>query len=212
MERATFQKLLEARSQVRKNIAQETAISEDHEKTIGATNAWLYYGKRGIGRRPYEKEFYGFLKEDGCKTFSEWVKQRSEVLGRRCNVMDIMGLGDFIDDSTSIENMFAVTLTDPDQQTSIQKGCCSDNTVFIFGDIYSEETKKMLRKKMNEHGVPAIDLIVVRPFAPFYTDTGIVHSDDSKKENRRDAHWAFYYKQLQRLYHFLSKEEGTFIY
>lgn len=212
MEKENRHTLIEARRQLNKNITESSNNTRFQEILAGGgAKLWDYYGKRGREARAYEVDFLPFLREYGVSTFAEWIEKRSRELGRKLQVMDVMGLGDFIEDQTSIDHMFAVTLTNPDDIETVTERSVH-NTHYIFGNIYTQDTKERVRKEMDKHGVVDIDLIVVRPLLPFMEDTFKNPSADTVNEgDMREAHWAFYYRQLQRLYPFLSEEEGLLL-
>ena len=205
MEKTDIYKIREAIQAVREvknEVAASTESVLEEEKNKGPRGIWFVDGK--YRQVPYEFSFDQLLEH---KTFTELTESKEKQLGRKVNIVDIMGPGNFLNNMDSVNHLFAITLTDPDNPKSNKaQRKEGEKKTLIFNDVYSKETKKQLAEEIDTLGLSeqGIDIMVIRPFAGW-------HDRKLGMSNLEvETYWSYYYKQLSDYYKLLSKEEGNF--
>lgn len=161
----------------------------------------------------YDHEMREGLGIFGCKSFDEMVKYLGEKLGRKPNVVDLMGGAYFLEHPEDAETVVGIRLHPKDEVfLEVSKGYREDrrllheriigapNRRVVDADILSNAGWKVIR---NENLTRA-DLLICRPVGPF----DVRHATASRFDNPA-TYAGLYISLFRRVLKLVNKEHGV---
>lgn len=176
---------------------------------------WEYDGVyEGIGSwAGYSHEMREGLGNWDCETFDELVEVLEKKLGRKPNVIDLMGGAYFLDKPENTNTLTGIRIHDKDEEyleafkdsdrsdaKIIKRIIKTPNRKVIEADILSNKGWRTIE----EADIPKADLLVCRPMGPF----DVRHATAEVWEENLTVYAGLYSSLFKRMLKLVNKEDG----
>ena len=161
----------------------------------------------------YNHEMREGLSDYDCKTFDELVTILEKKLGRKPDVIDLMGGAYFLSEPGNVNTLVAIRVHDKDKEfievanekdgkesRLIKKVTGASNRRVIDADVLTTKGWKDIEKA----GLPKADLLVCRPVGPF----DVKHAMDSRWDEP-GAYVGLYASLFGRMLRLVNKKDGV---
>ena len=176
---------------------------------------WGYDGVyEGIGSwAGYSHEMREGLGKLGCETFDELVEVLGKELGRKPNVIDLMGGAYFLEEPENVNTLTGIRIHDKDSEYLEVYKDSDKNRAKLLKKIVEAPNRQVVEadilsnkgwKAVEEADMPKADLLVCRPMGPF----DVKHATAEVWEENVAAYAGLYSSLFKRMLNLVNKENG----
>jgi hypothetical protein len=161
----------------------------------------------------YNHETREGLNTFGCKTFDDLVDKLEIKLGRKSNVIDLMGGAYFLESPEKAQSLTGIRINDKDQEFMDVYGEKTDIYSMRFKKIIQSPNRKVIEadilsnngwNTIKNSNLPLADLLVCRPVGPF----DVRHSVSDRFDNP-NAYAGLYISLFKRMLTLVNKKGGV---